>query len=83
MIFLISSRSEFSDVPNLHCCLARPNIFIPGLRSSLPGGYLENGDVVSLKSPEFNKYVVAEDNGSCNADRGSIGDWEKFTVYFN
>ncbi len=45
-------------------------------------GCLAAGDVVSLKSNKFNTYVVAESNGSANANRTAIGSWEKFTVKF-
>ncbi|MEZ4451215.1 MAG: Cys-every-fifth RiPP peptide CefA [Nannocystaceae bacterium] len=37
------------------------------------------GDVISLRSVH-GKYVVAEDNGTANANRGAIGPWEKWIV---
>ncbi|MFH1465700.1 MAG: beta/gamma crystallin-related protein [Pseudomonadota bacterium] len=40
---------------------------------------LSFGDVISLRSCH-GKYVVAEANGEANANRGAIGDWERFVV---
>lgn len=37
------------------------------------------GDIITLKS-YHNKYVVAETNGTVNANRDRIGEWEKWTV---
>jgi hypothetical protein len=37
------------------------------------------GDIVSLRSI-YRKYVVAERDGSANANRDHIGEWEKFRI---
>ncbi|WP_221067166.1 Cys-every-fifth RiPP peptide CefA [Methylomagnum ishizawai] len=42
--------------------------------------FLAVGDHISLKSVANNLYLVAEDNGDANANRGSIGSWEIFEV---
>lgn len=42
--------------------------------------YVTFGDTISLRSCH-GKYVVAESDGSANANRDDIGDWEKFTLY--
>ncbi|MFZ5563003.1 MAG: carcinine hydrolase/isopenicillin-N N-acyltransferase family protein, partial [Thermodesulfobacteriota bacterium] len=47
-----------------------------------PGGVLQNGDLVSLKTV-YSTYVVAESDGDALADRTSIGNWEKFNVIFH
>ena len=31
----------------------------------------------------YNKYIVCENGGTADANRGSIGAWEKFKVYKN
>ncbi|MEW6078445.1 MAG: C45 family autoproteolytic acyltransferase/hydrolase [Thermodesulfobacteriota bacterium] len=47
-----------------------------------PGGTLQNGDLISLKTI-YSTYVVAESDGDALADRTSIGNWEKFNVIFH
>ncbi|MEH6346675.1 MAG: neutral/alkaline non-lysosomal ceramidase N-terminal domain-containing protein [Bermanella sp.] len=44
-------------------------------------GCLANGDTISLKS-SHNRYAVAESNDDANANRKSVGSWEKFKVVF-
>ncbi|MCP4124889.1 MAG: hypothetical protein GY751_24370, partial [Bacteroidetes bacterium] len=46
-------------------------------------GCLQNGDVISLYSQRHGRYVVAESNGTANANRTAIGSWEKFIVYLS
>ncbi|HRI06404.1 MAG TPA: RICIN domain-containing protein, partial [Nannocystaceae bacterium] len=41
--------------------------------------HLAFGDVIALRS-FHGKYVVAEENGAANANRGAIGPWEKWVV---
>lgn len=43
-------------------------------------GCIANGDKVSLYSPAHGTYVVAERDGTANANRTKIGTWEKFTL---
>lgn len=42
-----------------------------------------SGTSISLQSVAHNKYVVAEDNDKMNANRNSIGSWEKFKMFKN
>ena len=53
--------------------VGRQNKFLP-----IPQG----GNVVALKTT-YGKYVVCENGGTADANRGAIGAWEKFTVYKN
>jgi hypothetical protein len=41
--------------------------------------YVTFGDTISLKSCD-EKYIVAESNGTANANRDAIGGWERFTI---
>lgn len=41
--------------------------------------FLAHGDVISLRS-FHNRYLVAEADGNANANRGAIGEWERFTI---
>jgi microsomal dipeptidase-like Zn-dependent dipeptidase len=43
-------------------------------------GCLQNGDIISLRSISFNRYVVAENYGHANANRSNIGAWERIKV---
>lgn len=43
-------------------------------------GCIASGDSVSVYSPSHNTYVVAESDGTANANRTSIGSYERFTL---